>query len=308
MSIRDSRASYNTPVITRQDLKKTPENIISTARWRKFLLKSWREVTENRTTQGIDRIRRSYQKKDYLMARVQLDQMAYNPTTNLVTPHLSIEAGPKIQVVTEGAKVSRGKLEQLIPVYQEHAVDKDLLTEGRRNLLEYLEAKGYFEADVQYNVRQQAPTRRRSCTTWPAAIATRSTTLEIEGNKYFTDRYHSRAHLHYSREPAAIPAWPLQRRLPAPRHQRHQGPLPGERLPGRRGHFEGRGRLPQGECDRGVSQDRRRTAVVRQFAADPRRELRSRLSYIQGILQSGEGQPYSDYNLATDQDNILSYY
>ena len=168
------RARYNTPVVKGSDLKKTPENIIDTARWRKFLLKSWREVTENRTTQGIDRIRRSYQKKDYLMARVQLDQMAYDPSTNLVTPHISIAAGPKVRIVTEGAKVSRGKLEQLIPVYQEQAVDKDLLTEGRRNLLQYLEGKGYFEADVEYSIREQAPRSKRSFTMLPSATATSS--------------------------------------------------------------------------------------------------------------------------------------
>ena len=38
-----------------------------------------------------------------------------------------------------GAKFSKGELKRLIPVYQEGAVDTDLLEEGKRNLRERLE-------------------------------------------------------------------------------------------------------------------------------------------------------------------------
>ena len=61
-----------------------------------------------RTQQGIDRIRRSYQKKEFLMARVTLDQMEYKQAENIVVPVLTIDSGPKVIVRTTGAKISRG--------------------------------------------------------------------------------------------------------------------------------------------------------------------------------------------------------
>ena len=53
-------------------------------------------------------------------------------------------------VRTTGAKVSRGKLRQLVPVFQERTVDRSLLVEGRRNLVEYFQSQGYFNAAVEF--------------------------------------------------------------------------------------------------------------------------------------------------------------
>ena len=46
--------------------------------------------------------------------------------------------------------MSRGKLRQLLPIYQERSVDRSLLVEGQRNLVEYFQAQGYFDAAVEY--------------------------------------------------------------------------------------------------------------------------------------------------------------
>src|SRR5256885_4032000 len=58
-----------------------------------------------------------------------------------------------------GAKISQSKLRRLIPVFEEHAVDRDLLAEGSRNLRDYLQSRGYFEAEVQF--KQQRSEERR---------------------------------------------------------------------------------------------------------------------------------------------------
>ena len=90
------RAKYSEPVIKGTPNKAT-EEIIDATRWKRlFGLLGWREMTETRTQQGLDRIRRSYQKKEYLMARVNLDQMEYNRAENRVTPVLTIDSGPKV--------------------------------------------------------------------------------------------------------------------------------------------------------------------------------------------------------------------
>ena len=71
-------------------------------------------------------------------------------------PVLTIDSGPKVIVRAKGAKISRGKLRDLVPIYQEQTVDKDLLVEGKRELTEYLQSKGYFEAQVDFDHEQDA--------------------------------------------------------------------------------------------------------------------------------------------------------
>ena len=72
---------------------------------------------------------------------------SYDPDTESAPfPTLHIEAGPRIQVNTIGANITQGQLRRYIPVFEEHAVDHDLLVEGRRNLRDYLQSQGYFEA------------------------------------------------------------------------------------------------------------------------------------------------------------------
>ena len=36
-----------------------------------------------------------------------------------------------------------------MPVYEENAVDDDLLSEGKRNILDYLQSRGHFDATVE---------------------------------------------------------------------------------------------------------------------------------------------------------------
>ncbi|MGH6628570.1 MAG: BamA/OMP85 family outer membrane protein, partial [Burkholderiales bacterium] len=50
----------------------------------------------------------------------------------------------------------RGLIRQYVPVYEENAVDDDLLNEGRRNLRDYFQTQGSFETTVNYR-REQDP-------------------------------------------------------------------------------------------------------------------------------------------------------
>ncbi len=59
-----------------------------------------------------------------------------------------IQPGPKVEITVEGFKISRIQLKKNVPVYEENALDDDLLNEGRRNLLNYMQGLGYFDAKV----------------------------------------------------------------------------------------------------------------------------------------------------------------
>ena len=113
--------------------------------------------------------------------------MSTTRTNNTQDYVFEVEQGSKVIIVAEGAKIRGGQMKKLVPVYQENAVDDDLLNEGRRNLRNYLQTKGYFDAQV--DVERQPGARRRAGRT----SFTRSTQGEkhelaailIEGNHYF---------------------------------------------------------------------------------------------------------------------------
>ena len=67
---------------------------------------------------------------------------------NTVDYTFDIDPGPKVEIAVEGFKISRCQLKKNVPVYEENALDDDLLNEGRRNLLNYMQGRGYFDAKV----------------------------------------------------------------------------------------------------------------------------------------------------------------
>jgi len=144
-----TRAHLTTPVL-RGDLKVDADKIVAATKWRRWLLNSWKPMTQPRMRSGLDGVRNLYQKENRLEAKISLDSVQYDPETTSALPTLTIDAGPRIQVNTIGAKVSQKALRQYIPIYEEHAVDDDLLTEGARNLRDYFQRNGYFESQIEF--------------------------------------------------------------------------------------------------------------------------------------------------------------
>jgi len=146
-----ARARYEAPVI-QGDAKLPDSAIIRATGWRLWLIGRWRKVTEALTRGGVDGIERKYQKEDRLTARVDLQALDYDPQSLRVKPTLQIQAGPKIRIRALEAKVSKGRLKRYVPIYQEGAVDPDLLVEGERNLRDYFQSKGYPDVDVSFRI------------------------------------------------------------------------------------------------------------------------------------------------------------
>lgn len=179
------RARYRAPVV-HGNLKMAAERIIAATRWKRRIVGGWKTVTEARTRQGLDNIRSRYQDADRLTASAQLKSMDYDSDTRRVTPLLDIDAGPKIEIKAIGAKVSSKKLKQNVPVYEERAVDRDLLTEGQRNLRDELQAAGYFEADVEFQEQRLRNDQQEIVYLINLGRRHRLVHLEIQGNRYFT--------------------------------------------------------------------------------------------------------------------------
>ena len=141
------RARYETPAI-QGGTNLSNSTIIRATGWRLPIVHWWRQVTALRTSSGVEGVQTAYFKKDRLEARVESKDLNYQPDTNRVRPTLNIVPGPRVQVKTLESSLSKSKLKQYVPIFQEHSVDSDLLAEGKRNLLDYFQSQGYYDVDV----------------------------------------------------------------------------------------------------------------------------------------------------------------
>ena len=84
-----------------------------------------------------------------------------------------------------GARFSRKTLQRNVPIFQERAVDHDLLAEGARNLQDYLQSQGYFEAQVAF--KEQRVANDRAAIDYLVNTGKRHTLggISIDGNRYF---------------------------------------------------------------------------------------------------------------------------
>ena len=160
-----------------------PEQILDITK-----LKQGSKVKSENLTRALERLRKYYQKNQHLEAQVSLTDRDYHPDTNTLDYTFEVEQGSKVLIVADGAKISNREMKKLVPVYQENAVDDDLLNEGRRNLRNYLQTKGYFDATVEVS-RQPMPDEDQVNIVYKVDEGERHELelVKIVGNKYFDE-------------------------------------------------------------------------------------------------------------------------
>jgi outer membrane protein assembly complex protein YaeT len=145
------RARYEMPVIHGGTV--LPEKtILKATGWRLPIVHWWREVTAMRTDMGVQGVLAAYGKKDRLKASVELTNLDYSAASGRVRPTLEIDPGPRVKVTSIESTVPKRVLKRYVPVFEEHAVDDDLLAEGRQHLIDYFQGRGYYDVDVDYRV------------------------------------------------------------------------------------------------------------------------------------------------------------
>ncbi len=149
-------------------------------------LKTGDRVKQEHVTRALARLRDKYQKNDHLEAQVSLIERRYHPDTNRLDYLFKVEEGPTVAITAEGTKISNRELKKLVPVYQENSVDDDLLNEGRRNVRDYLQTKGYFDATVEVE-RQPSPGKNHLNIVYKVdpGVRHKLAVIRVEGNKYF---------------------------------------------------------------------------------------------------------------------------
>jgi outer membrane protein insertion porin family len=145
-------------------------------------------VISTRLTRALQRIRSRYQKQDRLLAQVSAASRTYRPESNTVDYVFQVERGPVVEIDAEGFKISQRQLRKLVPIYEESAVDDDLLNEGRRNLQNHLQTLGYFDATVgvSQHTAQDGKSLRVVYVINPGDRH-KLTAIRVRGNQLFSD-------------------------------------------------------------------------------------------------------------------------
>lgn len=124
-------------------------------------LKSGKAFSERRLKSATSLLKKHLAKEDRLANKVQISTARFHPYTNRADLTVHVEEGPVVKVAVTGARLSflpflaHRRMHKLIPVYEEGAVDQDLVEEGRQNLINYFQRKGYFNVSVEANLQQQ---------------------------------------------------------------------------------------------------------------------------------------------------------
>jgi outer membrane protein assembly complex protein YaeT len=188
------RARYDTPVIT-GEIKLPDRTILSATGWRFPLIHWWKHVSNSRTRSGVQGVSNKYGSRDRLMARVELKKLDYDSKRRRVHPNLEIDAGPKIKVTAVEATDSRRAptrraltrrlLKRYVPVFQQRAVDDDLLETGKRNLQEYFQSKGYYDVTVDFKAQPVRDDQETVEYAISRGMSYKLVRVSITGNRYF---------------------------------------------------------------------------------------------------------------------------
>ncbi|MEO8726607.1 MAG: POTRA domain-containing protein [Acidobacteriaceae bacterium] len=270
-------------------------------------LKTGDTVGGTTLTRAETRLRKKLQKDNRLEAQVTLTSQQYNPATNTVDYAFTVERGPKVDVSIAGAKLRKSKLKKFIPIYEENAVDTDLLNEGRRNLRDYFQTQGYFNVKVQYQ-QKLTPGRDDIVYTVDRGERHKIARVEITGNKYF-DTQDLRERM------AVQPADVLLRRGVFSQANLAHDVTAIENLYKANGfanvkvtsdivdNYQGK----EGDIDVVLHVDE--GAQVRIAKLDLEGVAPGSANEVRNLLSDAEpGQPYSPADIASDRDTVLNYY
>ena len=148
-------------------------------------ISSKNQITTARLTRDTQRLKKFLVNQGYLGASAIITPEMYNATSNRVSLQYTVTAGSRVRIDVTGARLSQGERRKLLPIYAEGAVDEDLLQEGRRNIRDYFERQGYFDADVDVASRQDDRGEREIIYQVSRGDRFRLAGVAFDGNRYF---------------------------------------------------------------------------------------------------------------------------
>jgi len=157
------------------------------ARLKGALLKPGKSFSQKRLTAATAYLQHQLGKQQYLAAKVRVFSTKYNPTTNRADIAFAVTEGPRIEIQVEGAHLWERTKKRLIPMYQESAVDADLVNEGAQDLTSYFQSKGYFAARVRSRLEKHS-SGMTVLYLVDKGKRGRVESVEFHGNQHFSDK------------------------------------------------------------------------------------------------------------------------
>jgi outer membrane protein insertion porin family len=262
-------------------------------------------VTSVRVTDSLQKLRKKFQKQSRALAQVSIAQQEYRAEANAVDFTYQIDPGPLVLISAEGYHISRGVMKKEVPVYEENAVDDDLLNEGRNNLLDYLQTRGHFDAKVDIQKQSDPSTMHVIYKIVPGALH-KLVLVEINGNKEFLDTAKLRSYLQI--EPASRFS-----------HGRYSGAMLKTDVATLENLYKSNG-FRQVKIESKVDDDykgRENHLAVHLFIHEGPRTRVGEVHIVGNDLVTTKelpelstqaGQPYSEEDLASDRVRIINYY
>lgn len=264
-------------------------------------------VSANNVTRALQRLRKKYLKHDRVEAQVSITRREYHPESNTVDYTFGIVQGPAVKVRVEGANLRKGLIKKYVPIYQEGAVDDDLLSEGTRNLRDYFQTKGYFDAKVAYTEKPDEADRLYVTFNVEKGPVHKVLQIVLEGNKYFSretlrERMQTqqagglRLHGLFSQSMVAVDVGSI------------------ESLYRANGFLQVKVEANVQDTDRS---NKGYIKILFHIEEGPQTlvgklEIQGNSavpdSVLRDLISSTEGQPYSDANVSADQSQITNYY
>ncbi|HZC35762.1 MAG TPA: POTRA domain-containing protein [Chthoniobacterales bacterium] len=124
-------------------------------------LKTGRPYSPTRIKAATGLMKRHLAKEHRLASQVKVLPPQYHPETNRADLTINVQPGPVVMLRMNGARlsiipfVSGRRQKQLIPIYEEGTIDRDLVNEGQRNLINFFQEKGYFDVQVKTDFQRQ---------------------------------------------------------------------------------------------------------------------------------------------------------
>lgn len=154
-----------------------------------FDLRAGKRYTDQKTEEGLQRLRDHFALKGFLDADIELKDRALDRRTNRVRLDVQLHLKEPTEILIEGYQLSDEEKLAHMPMYRERSSDPVFLQESADNLAYVLQRKGYFQANVRFTSAEAEENQARKISFQVTAGPRYSLSdIDFEGNSAIPSR------------------------------------------------------------------------------------------------------------------------